>query len=88
MAVTQIRQETANCAYIERWGDEKLNRIRYAREKSAALCSTARRCIGRPYTGGDHLAPKLGVRAEFAVILSGANNLGSNLHEFPRIQTN
>jgi hypothetical protein len=30
-------KKTANCSYIERW-DEKLNRIRYAREKSAALC--------------------------------------------------
>jgi WD40 repeat protein len=29
--------KTANCSYIERW-DEKLNHIRYAREKSAALC--------------------------------------------------
>jgi hypothetical protein len=28
---------TANCSYIERW-DEKLNKIRYARENSAALC--------------------------------------------------
>jgi hypothetical protein len=30
-------KKTANCSYIERW-DEKLNKIRYAREKSAALC--------------------------------------------------
>jgi hypothetical protein len=30
-------QKTANCSYIERW-DQKLNHIRYAREKSAALC--------------------------------------------------
>jgi hypothetical protein len=30
-------KKTANCAYMERW-DEKLNKIRYAREKSAALC--------------------------------------------------
>jgi len=30
-------KKTANCSYIERW-DEKLNYIRYAREKSAALC--------------------------------------------------
>ena len=29
--------KTANCSYIERW-DDKLNHIRYAREKSAALC--------------------------------------------------
>jgi hypothetical protein len=29
--------KTANCFYLERW-DEKLNKIRYAREKSAALC--------------------------------------------------
>lgn len=29
--------KTANCWYIERW-DEKLNHIRYAREKSAAIC--------------------------------------------------
>jgi WD40-like Beta Propeller Repeat len=29
--------KTANCTYIERW-DGKLNKIRYAREKSAALC--------------------------------------------------
>ena len=29
-------EKTANCSYIERW-DEKLNHIRYAREKSAAL---------------------------------------------------
>jgi hypothetical protein len=29
--------KTANCSYTERW-DEKLNKIRYAREKSAALC--------------------------------------------------
>jgi hypothetical protein len=30
-------KKTANCSYIERW-DAKLNNIRYAREKSAALC--------------------------------------------------
>jgi hypothetical protein len=30
-------EKTANCSYIERW-DEKFNHIRYAREKSAALC--------------------------------------------------
>jgi len=30
-------EKTANCSYMEHW-DEKLNRIRYAREKSAALC--------------------------------------------------
>ncbi len=30
-------KKTANCSYMERW-DEKLNKIRYAREKSAALC--------------------------------------------------
>jgi hypothetical protein len=30
-------KKTANCSYIERW-DEKLNHIRCAREKSAALC--------------------------------------------------
>ena len=29
--------KTANCWYIERW-DDKLSHIRYAREKSAALC--------------------------------------------------
>ena len=29
--------KTANCSYIEHW-NEKLNTIRYAREKSAALC--------------------------------------------------
>ena len=30
-------QKTANCSYMERW-DEKLNKIRYTREKSAARC--------------------------------------------------
>jgi hypothetical protein len=30
-------KKTANCSYIERW-DKKLNKIRYAREGSAALC--------------------------------------------------
>jgi hypothetical protein len=30
-------RKTANCSYMEHW-DEKLNKIRYAREKSAALC--------------------------------------------------
>jgi len=30
-------KKTANSSYMEHW-DEKLNRIRYAREKSAALC--------------------------------------------------
>jgi hypothetical protein len=30
-------KKTANCSYLERW-DEKLNKIRYAREGSAALC--------------------------------------------------
>jgi len=30
-------KKTANCSYIERW-DEKLNNIRYAREKSATFC--------------------------------------------------
>ncbi len=29
--------KTANCSYIEHW-DDKLNHIRYARDKSAALC--------------------------------------------------
>jgi hypothetical protein len=29
--------KTANCSYMEHW-DEKLKKIRYAREKSAALC--------------------------------------------------
>ena len=30
-------KKTANCSYIERW-DEKLDHIRYAPEKSAAVC--------------------------------------------------
>ena len=30
-------KKTANCSYMEHW-DEKLSKIRYAREKSAALC--------------------------------------------------
>jgi hypothetical protein len=30
-------KKTANCSYMEHW-DEKLTKIRYAREKSAALC--------------------------------------------------
>jgi hypothetical protein len=30
-------KKTANCSYMEHW-DEKLNHIRYAQEKSAALC--------------------------------------------------
>jgi len=30
-------KKTANCSYVERW-DEKLNHIRYAREKAAAVC--------------------------------------------------
>jgi hypothetical protein len=30
-------KKTANCSYMERW-DGKLNHVRYAREKSAALC--------------------------------------------------
>jgi hypothetical protein len=30
-------KKTANCSYMEHW-DERLNKIRYAREKSAALC--------------------------------------------------
>ena len=30
-------KKTANCSYMEHW-DEKLNKIRYAREKSAGLC--------------------------------------------------
>ena len=30
-------KKTANCSYMEHW-DEKLNKLRYAREKSAALC--------------------------------------------------
>ena len=30
-------RKTANCSYMEHW-DEKLNKIRYAREKSAAVC--------------------------------------------------
>src|SRR5207237_10113334 len=30
-------KKTANCSYMEHW-DEKLNKMRYAREKSAALC--------------------------------------------------
>jgi hypothetical protein len=29
--------KTANCSYMERW-DEKLSRVRYARENSAAIC--------------------------------------------------
>ena len=30
-------KKTANCSYMEHW-DDKLNHVRYAREKSAALC--------------------------------------------------
>jgi hypothetical protein len=30
-------KKTANCSYMENW-DDKLNKIRYARDKSAALC--------------------------------------------------
>ena len=30
-------KKTANCSYMERW-DEKLNKVRYARERSAAIC--------------------------------------------------
>lgn len=30
-------KKTANCSYMDRW-DEKLNKIRYAREGSAAIC--------------------------------------------------
>jgi hypothetical protein len=30
-------KKTANCSYVERW-DDKLNHIRYARDKAAALC--------------------------------------------------
>jgi hypothetical protein len=30
-------KKTANCSYVERW-DNKLNHIRYARDKAAALC--------------------------------------------------
>jgi hypothetical protein len=30
-------KKTVNCSYMEHW-DEKLNKVRYAREKSAALC--------------------------------------------------
>ena len=30
-------KKTANCSYVEHW-DEKLNKVRYAREKSPALC--------------------------------------------------
>ncbi len=30
-------KKTANCSYMEHW-DEKLNKVRYARENSAALC--------------------------------------------------
>jgi hypothetical protein len=33
-------KKTANCSYMEHW-DEKLNHIRYGREKSAALCCGA-----------------------------------------------
>jgi hypothetical protein len=32
-----VSKKTANCTYMEHW-DEKLNKIRYAREKSAARC--------------------------------------------------
>jgi hypothetical protein len=32
-----VSKKTANCSYMERW-DEKLNKVRYAREESAALC--------------------------------------------------
>ena len=38
----------------------------------------------RSDVGGDHFAPKLGVRAEFAVILSEAKKLRSNLDNFPQ----
>jgi hypothetical protein len=30
-------KKTANCSYMERW-DEKLNKVRYAQERAAALC--------------------------------------------------
>ncbi|HEY2681164.1 MAG TPA: hypothetical protein VGI59_07550, partial [Candidatus Udaeobacter sp.] len=32
-----VSKKRANCSYVERW-DEKLNHIRYAREKSAPVC--------------------------------------------------
>src|SRR5581483_838374 len=32
--------KTANCSYVERW-DEKLNKVRYVRERIAALCTGA-----------------------------------------------
>jgi hypothetical protein len=34
---SRAARKTANYSYMEHW-DEKLNKIRYAREKSAALC--------------------------------------------------
>jgi len=36
------RKKTANCSYMERW-DEKLNKVCYAHEKSAAICYGASR---------------------------------------------
>jgi hypothetical protein len=44
--------------------------------------------MARAHADSDHLAPKLGVRTEFDVILSEAKNLGLTLQEFPQIQTN
>ncbi|MEY2486682.1 MAG: hypothetical protein QOH39_2330 [Verrucomicrobiota bacterium] len=43
--------KTANCSYTEHW-DAKLNRVRYAREKAAALCYGASmyRAAGTPST--------------------------------------
>ena len=56
-------KKTANCSYIERW-DEKLNQIRYAREKSAARLLRDVNVPTRPYADRNHVAPKLGVRTE------------------------
>jgi hypothetical protein len=56
-------KKTANCSYIERW-DEKLNHIRYAREKSGRALLWHVNVSAGSDAGGDHVAPKLGVKRE------------------------
>ena len=56
-------KKTANCSYMEHW-DEKLNKIRYAREKSAARLLRRVDVSTRHYADCYHAAAKLGVRTE------------------------
>src|SRR5581483_6952687 len=61
-------KKTANCSYLERW-DAKLSRIRYARERSAALCYGASMYRPEKGTRSTRFSLLVRVRRRFASLL-------------------